>query len=426
MRKFSLITYGCKLNQADSEIIYGILSEKFQPSSEDEADFVVINSCGVIEKTQRKIERKIQVLKKKHKKIILAGCLPLISEKIMKQVDGVIGPQNVLEIQEVVNQVFEGRKPVYLNKTPIDKAKLCSLKMRTPFTTTAIIPISEGCLGECAYCATKFARGKLYSFSQDSILKEIKMALLEGFKEIHLTSQDIACFGLDRGKYELPELLQKIIEIPGNFWVRIGMGNPQHFKKILNPLLSLYDSPKIYKYLHIPVQSGSDRVLKDMKRGYKTKDFLEIIEAFKKRFSDLMLVTDIIVGYPTETKDDFKKTVDLIKEVSPRIVNITKFSKREKTEASLLKDLPDRIKTERSRFLNRICLKIKEEDSKRFVGREEKVLVIRRGKNNTFLARPIHFRAIILKNAKIGKFLRVKIKKAKPNYLIGEIVQPNS
>jgi len=423
MRKFFLITYGCKLNQADSEIIYGILSKKFQPSSEDEADFVVINSCGVIEKTQRKIERKIRVLKKKHKKIILAGCLPLISEKIVDQVDGVIGPQNILEIQEVVKQVLEGQKPVYLDKIPIDKAKLCSLKKRTSLTATAIIPIAEGCLGECAYCATKFARGKLYSFSQESILKEIKKALLEGFKEIHLTSQDIACFGLDRGKYELPQLLKKIIEIPGRFCVRIGMGNPQHFKRILNPLLSLYASPKIYKYLHIPVQSGSDRVLKEMKRGYKTKDFLKIVEAFKKRFPDLMLVTDIIVGYPTETKDDFKKTVDLIKEVSPRIVNITKFSKREKTEASLLKDLPDRIKTERSRFLNRLSLKIKEKDSKRFVGREEKVLVTREGKNNTFLARPPHFRAIILKNAKIGDFLRVKIKEAKPNYLIGEVMQ---
>jgi len=139
-----------------------------------------------------------------------------------------------------------------------------------------------------------------------------------------------------------------------------------------------------------------------------------------------MLVTDIIVGYPTETEEDFKKTVDLIKRASPRIVNITKFSRREKTEAGLLKDLPDRIKTERSRFLNKLCLKIKEEDSKRFVGREEKVLVVKEGKNNTFLARPIHFRAIILKNAKIGNFLRVKIKKAKPNYLIGEVMQLDS
>ena len=112
MRKFILITYGCKLNQADSEIIYGILSKKFQPSSEDEADFVVINSCGVIKKTQRKIERKIQELKKKHKKIILAGCLPLISEKIVDQVDGVIGPQNILKIQEAVKQVLEGQKPI--------------------------------------------------------------------------------------------------------------------------------------------------------------------------------------------------------------------------------------------------------------------------------------------------------------------------
>ncbi len=426
MGKFSLVTYGCKLNQADSEIIYGILSKEFQPSSEDEADFVVINTCGVIEKTQRKIERKIQELKKKHKKVILAGCLPLISEKIVDQVDGVIGPQNILKIQEAVKQVLEGQKPIYLDKTPIDKAKFCFLKKRASFTTTAIIPISEGCLGKCAYCATKFARGKLYSFSQDSILKEIKAALFRGFKEIHLTSQDIACFGLDRGKYELPQLLKKIIEIPGRFCVRVGMGNPQHFKRILNPLLSLYASPKIYKYLHIPVQSGSDKVLKEMKRGYKTKDFLEIVEAFKERFPDLMLATDIIVGYPTETGEDFQKTVDLIKRVSPRIVNITKFSKRDKTEAGLLKDLPERVKTERSRFLNSLCLKIKKEDSKRFVGREEEVLVIKEGKNNTYIARPIHFRAVILKNAKIGDFLKVKIKEAKPNYLVGEAMQPNS
>ncbi|MCD5396163.1 MAG: tRNA (N(6)-L-threonylcarbamoyladenosine(37)-C(2))-methylthiotransferase [Candidatus Pacebacteria bacterium] len=426
MEKFSLITYGCKLNQADSELILGLLSESFQKTSENETDFVIINSCGVVEKTERKIKKKIEELKKKNKKIILAGCLPLISKDIIKKVDGVLGPKNLLHIKEAIEEIKKGKKPIYLEEENLNKSKYCRVKVRLQKNSCiVIVPISEGCLGRCAYCATKLARGKLKSFSIEGILEEVKFALSLGFREIHLTSQDIACFGLDYGEYQLPKLLEKIISLPFEFRIRLGMGNPQHFKQILNSLIEVYKSEKIYKYLHIPVQSGSDRILKEMKRGYRVRDFLEVVEAFKKEFPDLMLVTDVIVGWPEEKNSDFQKTVELIEKIKPRIINITKFSKRPNTEAERLKDLPDRIKTKRSRILDELSKKIKEKDGKGFVGRLEEVLVTKKGKKETYLARPPHFRAVILKNAKIGEFLKVKIKEVSVNYLLGEILQPN-
>jgi MiaB-like tRNA modifying enzyme len=423
MAKFYLETYGCKLNQADSEMIQGLMLDKFEKSSPDEADIVIINSCGVIGKTQRKIEKRIKELKKKGKKILLAGCLPLISRKTVDFVDGAIGPHNILKIKKAAEEVLKGKKPIYLQKRKIDKARYCRIKIKPKNSSIVVIPIAEGCLGECSYCAAKIARGKLKSFSIENILKEINLALSLGFKEIHLTSQDSGCFGLDRGRYELPKLLKEISKIKGEFRVRLGMGNPQHFKNILKPLISIYKSEKFYKYLHIPVQSGSDKVLQDMKRRYRVKDFIKVIEEFREHFPEMMIVTDIIVGYPTEAEIEFQKTINLIEKIKPRIVNITKFSKRPETEAFKLKDLPDKVKTERSRILSEICEKIKIEDSKKFVGRIEKVLITKKGKNNTLLARPSHFRAVILEEGKVGEFLEAKIIKAKPNYLIGKVVQ---
>lgn len=420
--KYYLETYGCKLNQVDSRIIKNLLEKEFKEASEDEADLIIINSCGVIEKTQRKIEKRIAELKKRNKKILLAGCLPLIDEKVIEKVDGAVSPGSILKIPFAVKEILKGNKPIFLQKRKIEKAKYCRFKEKLEDTVIATISIAEGCLGECTYCATKLARGRLKSFSIKNILNQIKLALSLGFKEIHLTSQDIGCYGLDRGEYQLPLLLKEILKIKKDFRVRLGMGNPQHFLKILKPLISLYSSEKIYKYLHIPLQSGSDKVLREMKRQYKVKDFLKVVESFKEKYPQMMLVTDVIVGYPKEDENDFKETIKIIERIKPRIVNITKFSKRPHTEAGLLKDLPDRIKKERSRILNEISKRIKKEDGKRFVGKIEKVLVVQKGKNNTFLARPSHFRAVILKDAKLGEFLKVKIKDAKLNYLVGEKV----
>jgi threonylcarbamoyladenosine tRNA methylthiotransferase CDKAL1 len=270
MKNFYLETYGCKLNQSDSDLIRGILLENFKETDLKKADFVVINSCGVVEKTERKIIKRIKELKKLKKKIILAGCLSLISQKAKRLSDGVIGPKDILSIKKVAEGVIKGEKIIVLspkNKNFIDKSEFCYLKKRKRGEVSAIVPISEGCLGNCSYCITKEARGKLISYKMENILREIESLIKNGYKEIQLTSQDASIYGLDKGKFLLPHLLKKITEIKGEFRIRVGMMNPRFLKFFVNDLIPVYRSKKIYKFIHLPLQSADNRILKLMKRG---------------------------------------------------------------------------------------------------------------------------------------------------------------
>jgi MiaB-like tRNA modifying enzyme len=419
--RFYLETFGCKFNQAETELIRKILKEnKFEGASEKEADFVILVTCGVVEKTERKIIKRAIELKKLGKKIIFAGCLPLISPEISQKIaDGLIGPSNILDLPRVVKKVLKGKKAKSLKQKPIDKAKLRSFVIPKN-TCVAIVPISEGCLSFCSYCATRLAKGRLRSFDKKEILENIKEALKSGAKEIQLTSQDLAIYGLDKGKFLLPELLKEISEIKGDFRVRLGMANPGFLKRIFGEILKILESEKFYKFLHLPLESGSNKVLKDMKRGYKVEEFLKMALEFKRKFKNSLLATDIIVGFPTETEKDFKETISVIKKIKPEILHLFRYSKRKGTEAEKLKDLPDRIKKERSRILTKIWKKILKEKSKKYLGKKFEALITEK-RGNTFLARLPSYKAVILKEGKLGKFVKVKIVGAKPNYLIGKI-----
>jgi MiaB-like tRNA modifying enzyme len=421
MAKFYLETFGCKFNKADSELIRKILIENgFKEASEKEADFVVLNTCGVVEKTERKIIKRAIKLKNKGKKIIFAGCLPLISPKVCQKVaDGLIGPTNILDLPKIVKKVLRGGKAKSLKQKPIDKAKLRCFAIPKE-TVVAIIPISEGCLSFCSYCATRLAKGKLRSFDKREILENIKLALKSGAKEIQLTSQDLAIYGLDKGKFLLPELLKEISKIEGDFRVRLGMMNPKFAKKIFGKILEILENEKFYKFLHLPLESGSNNVLKTMSRGYRVEEFLEMISQFKRKFKNSLLATDIIVGFPTETEKDFKETVSVIKKIKPEILHIFRYSKREGTVAAKLKDFPDRIKKERSRILTKIWQEISKEKSKKYLGKAFKALITEK-RGDTFLARLPSYKAVILKEGNLGEFVKVKIVSAKPNYLIGKI-----
>lgn len=422
MAKFFLETFGCKFNRADSELIKKELKKRgYQEASEKEADFFVLNTCGVVEKTERKIIKKVLKLKTQGKKVILAGCLPLISFEICKKIaDGLIGPTNTLDLYKVVKKLLNGKKAFSLKPKNIDKAKLkCFVIPKN--TSTVIVPISEGCLSNCSYCATKKAKGKLKSFNQNEILKNIKLAIKSGAKEIQLTSQDLAIYGLDKGKWLLPDLLKKIINLKGNFKVRLGMMNPWGAKKIFKRLLKIMENKKFYKFLHLPIQSGDNSVLKSMRRNYKAKEVLYLIKKFRKKFKNSMLATDIIVGFPTENKKAFQNTLKIIKQIKPDVLHLFRFSKRAETEAADLKDLPSRIKKERSRILTKVWLNIAKENSKKYLGKKFEALITEKREKN-FLARLPSYKAVVLSDGKLGSFVKVKIKKAKPNYLIGKLL----
>lgn len=419
MKKFHLKTYGCKLNQADSELIRGELSKEFSETGEDEADFVVLNSCGVVEKTERKILKEASRLKKEGKKVIISGCLPAISpEACASTADGTLGPADIALIAAIAENILQGKNYPQSHHLRRDKF-LLDKKREKKNACSAIVAASEGCLGGCSYCATRLARKKLISFPMENIVKEASAAIAEGYREIQLTSQDLAVYGLDKGGQKLPELLKKLGSIGGDFRIKVGMMNPGYTKKMLNRLLPVYDSKKIYRFIHLPLQSGSDELLKKMNRGYNVKDFIDVASAFRKKFKDGVIATDIIVGHPLESEDDFEKTVKIIQKIKPDIVHTFKFSKRRGTPDFKLKDLPDRIKKERSRIVTQLFEEINLDKNKKFLGKEYEVIVIekRKGKH---LARTDAGRAIVISRGRIGERRKVKITDYRWNYLIGD------
>ncbi len=421
MVKVYIETYGCTMNQSDSDIMRGIVAKNFElVDSISDADVVIINSCGVIEFTERKILRRAESLKRDGKIVIMAGCLPRIStKKCLKIADALISPDNVHMIDLVIKSVLKGEKPVLIEKHDLDKSGICHVKKRLRKNAIAIVSIAEGCTGRCSFCATRFARGKLRSFKLENIVNEVRRCVEMGFKEIQLTSQDTGAYGLDKGKYMLPDLLNAISEIEGEFRVRVGMMNPRHAFEMLDDLIEAFESEKIYKFIHVPVQSGDDMVLRDMNRDHTVEDFIEVVNAFRRRFEDVMVSTDIIVGFPTETEDAFWKTYELIRDVEPDIVNITRFSKRPFTPAYRLKEIHGWIVKERSRKLTELARSIGLKRNRRFIGKRLRVLITKNGKDGTMLARADSYRPVVIRKGYLGDFVDVKIVDCAFNYLVG-------
>ncbi len=409
-RYYYIKTFGCKLNVADSFLYEKVLKSFLLESSEKDADLILVNSCGVIDKTERKVIKTIQDYKKQGKFVILTGCLPYISEKKLDKIaDEIVKIKDLKKIKNILERVANKKE---------DKTKLESLK--TPFS--AIVPIAEGCLGNCSYCGTKIARPALKSRKQDDILEEIEKLLEKGCKEIQITSQDLAVYGMDRGEQELPELLEKIISIDKFFRLRIGMTNPGYTRKILPKLLKIYESEKIYNYIHIPVQSGDDEILKKMNRKHTVSDFVEICTAFYEKFSDFIVATDVIIGFPGESENSFKKTYNLIEKTKPHIVNITRFSPRSGTEATNMKDMPEKIKKERSRKLNKLTKEIRIEQNRKYKNKKYNVLISKKGKNDTFIARLPNYKALIIEEGNLKEFREAVVTGYEHNYLKGKIL----
>ncbi len=414
--KVYIETYGCTTNQADSDIIRGILKGKCEIVDKvEESDAVIINSCGVINFTERKILKTARRLREDGKKVIITGCLSRIN------------PERVREVSDFVVPIgeFSLFEKIFSDENPRDKMEIREKwmfpKERIKGTSIAIVQISEGCLGRCSYCAARIARGKLKSFPPETILQDIRRCVKSGYREIQLTSQDTGIYGRDINT-TLPELLNRISEIHGDFRVRVGMMNPGYLSEILDELVKTYRSEKIYKFIHIPVQSGDDDVLRHMKRGYTAGEFLKIVRKFREEFDDIVLSTDVIAGYPVEDERAFRNTLRLIDKIKPDILNITRFSRREGTEAERLRDIPEWIKKERSRKLTDLQKKIGLERNRRFLGDRMRVLITRRGKNGSYLARTDSYRPVVLKSGKIGEFVNVRITDFTSHYLVGEII----
>jgi len=408
-------TYGCTFNQSDSDAIAGILTSAGFAivDSEENADVILLNTCTVKGATEQKTIDKIKRLVSAKKRLVIAGCLPEANKSLVRNYapnSPLLGTRSLSHAADAVRAALANKPAEFFTETE-DKFSL----PRTHGNVIARIPLAEGCLGACTYCQTKLARGSLHSYPLESILSEVRQCVRKGCKEIQLTAQDTGAYGVDI-KANLAELLVELAAIPGDFRLRVGMLNPEHAKRILPQLLKAYSSPKLYKFAHIPVQCGSDKVLKSMRRSYKLKDFLFVIKAFRKKFPQLTLATDIIVGYPTETKADFDATLKLLKQVKFDIVNVSKFTPRPFTPAAKLKQLPNQEVKRRSEEASALCRKISLEKNLKLIGKTFRVLITEQQPKG-FSGRTDEYRQVAMKKAKVGEFITAKITGATGSYL---------
>jgi len=243
-----------------------------------------------------------------------------------------------------------------------------------------------------------------------------------GTVEIQLASQDASAYGRER-RSSLPPLLDEVQGVPGSFKIRVGMMNPDTAYPIIDQLVRAFQNTKIYRFIHLPLQSGSERVLQEMNRGYSPEQFLEVVSRFKEAFPDLSLTTDVIAGYPGETEEDFEATLELLRKAAPDKVNVTRYSRRPGTVASGLYDMPDRIKKDRSRVLTRLWMDMAAKHYSRYEGKMIPVLVTERGRNGTAKARADNYLGVVIQGQPdLGSLVNVKITDTNPHYLTGIIV----
>jgi len=364
----------------------------------------------------------IRILKKapKDKKVVVAGCLPLINFGRLKKVgvDGVIGPSPGARIVDAIHKVERGEMVIDLCEGTKPSYGLPRIRRSD---VIAILPVSYGCLGLCSYCCVRFARGKLRSYAVDEIKGRVMEDLRAGAKEIWLTSQDMGCYGKDIG-VNLMCLLEEVASVEGKFHIRVGMMNPNHAIEVLDDLIDVYKNKKVYKFLHVPVQSGDDEVLKRMNRHYSVEDFRKVVFSFRDEIPDVTIATDIICGFPGEGEEAFRKSMDLVEEVKPDILNISMFFPRPRTQASGMRPLPGWKIKERSRAISKLFREIRVEKNRSWLNWRGEVLIDERGKNGSWIGRNFAYKPIVVKSSKdlLGKFLTVQVKSVHPTYLYAE------
>ncbi len=416
-------SYGCTRNKADGEIMEAILVRSGYELAEtpESADYVVVNTCAVKDPTEKHMKDRIKQLLDSEKKVIVTGCLTHVNPSaIDPRVSGILGVKSIDRIAEAIDVAERGRKLISVEgwrERSIDKLELPRLwKSGVVF----VVPISEGCLNACTYCATRFARGVLKSYKPELVVRWVKEALARGYREIQLSSEDTGCYGFDIGT-NLPELLDEITAIEGDFRVRVGMMNPNHVIKTLDELIEAYGSGKVYKFLHLPVQSGNNEILRRMGRNYTVEEFEEIVREFRRKVPGLNLNTDIIVGFPGETDEAFENTLELVKRVRPDKINVSRYSPRPGTIAARWKQLPGWKIKERSRLLHRLRLQIAYEINRSYVGKTLEVLVHGAGKKGGIEGRTFNYKEIILDAGEPGEFMSVLVEWVGSTYLKGVI-----
>lgn len=352
-------TWGCTHNSSDSEYMAGQLAAYGYnlTESKDKADLWLLNSCTVKNPAEDHFRNEIELGKKSGKHVVVAGCVPQGAPKSgFLSGLSMIGVQQIDRVVEVVEETLKGNSVRFLGQKKESGKKVGGASLALPKVRRnpliEIIAINTGCLNQCTYCKTKHARGELGSYRPEEIVERAKQAFSEGVCELWLTSEDTGTYGRDIGT-SLPELLWKLVDvIPEGCMMRIGMTNPPYILEHLEEMSKILAHPRVYSFLHVPVQSGSDQVLSDMKREYSCADFERVVDYLQVRLPGVTIATDIICGFPTETEKDFDDTIKLCKKYQFPSLFINQFYPRPGTPAARMSKVPAQEVKKRTKKLS--------------------------------------------------------------------------
>ncbi len=432
MKKYFILTYGCQQNESDSEKITRILEENnYQPaSSAKDADLIIVNACSI---RQSAIDRlrgfasKFEKIKKKNKKLktLLTGCLLEKDRLKLKKYFNFILPIKTLQRWPQIIQ----KKQYYPFFNPRDKGfnkelamNYCNINSLSQNKHSALIPISSGCNNFCTYCVVPYTRGPLICRKHQNIIKDVKESIKNGAKEIWLLGENVNDYlSPSNKKIDFPEILKKIDQTKGNFWIRFTSPHPKNFsKKLINQIAV---TEKLGEYLNIPIQSGNNEILKAMNRNYTVEDYKKIIRSLRKKVPNIAISTDIIVGFPGETKKQFKDTLSLFQEIGFDMAYIAKYSERKGTEAEKMKkQVSLQEKQRRQNKLTKVLEKSALRNNKKYIGKTIKILINKKTKKYAFGKSRTYKTVRIRSNQSInlGEIIKVKIEEAYPWGLKGK------
>lgn len=395
-------SYGCTLSKSEAGLYVNRMLESGNQlvSTPEEADLSVIGTCVVIKHTQDRMLDRIQELSRESR-VKVMGCLPSVSGG------------------ELESDKIEVLKPKEFRS--FYSGTLDDVEIREPSIFEGI-PINQGCTGSCNYCISRVARGKLVSRPPEKIANQISMQLDRGIKEVRISSLDTAAYGRDIGVL-LPDLVGRILSIDRDFMLRVGMMEPRNAEEIIGDLLGKFSDDRVFKFLHIPVQSGDDRILDLMNREYHAGAFRNIARLFREKYPDGTLSTDIISGYHGEDEQSFEMTMNLIEETSPEIVNITRFSPRPYTPDFNSKVPPSNSVKKWTRTYSDLHKEILKKRYSSIVGREETIMITERRKEGTSVGRDLSYRPVVVEGEHaLYSRLDVEIVEHADTYLIGKIL----
>lgn len=419
MARVYVEAHGCAASYSDSEMISGILQSGGHTLTEnpEESDAGVLVTCSVKDATADKMIYRIRSLS--DKPLVVAGCMPKAEMDTVQKISGgatMMGPGSIQHTLEALQSALLGKGTVHMEED--DSSSFLPRVRLNP--AVSIIQIARGCMSECSFCQTKLAKGDLTSYRPGDIVRQARQDISEGCCEVWLSSTDNGCYGLDIGT-DLPSLVDAISSISGDFMVRVGMLNPMYMTRIRDGLLKSYRSEKVYKFLHIPVQSGSGDTLAIMRRGHTATTFQDTVDDFRQAYPDITISTDIIVGFPGESEEDFADTISLIRDSQPDIVNLSRYAARPGTAAAKMKQVPQDTIRHRSRILHEICRDISSESNAAWIGRTVWALFSEytskaiRGRTESY--RPVH----VSGDVPLGQWRRVTITNATDHGLVGRL-----